>query len=75
MCLQCQGSLLSDLAIDAFTQQVGVPAVPGVLLDPVYQQFLIAMPSLPARSPRSGCSARSASVAAFLQRLERPLEF
>jgi hypothetical protein len=30
---------LADAAVDAFAHQVGVPAVPGVLLDPVYQQF------------------------------------
>jgi hypothetical protein len=35
------------VAVDAFAQQVGVPAVPGVLLDPVYQQLLTAIPSFP----------------------------
>ena len=30
---------LADAAVDAFAQQVGVPAVPGVLLDPVNQQL------------------------------------
>jgi hypothetical protein len=30
---------LADAAVDAFAQQVGVPAVPGILLDPVYQQL------------------------------------
>ena len=38
---------LADVAVDAFAQQVGVPAVPGVLLDPVYQQLLTAIPSFP----------------------------
>src|SRR6478609_12112466 len=28
-------ALLADAAVDALPQQVGVPAVPGVLLDPV----------------------------------------
>jgi hypothetical protein len=30
---------LADAAVDAFAQQVGVPAVPGVLLDSVIQQL------------------------------------
>lgn len=30
---------LADAAVDTFAQQVGVPAVPGVLLDPVHQQL------------------------------------
>lgn len=38
---------LADVAVDAFAQQVGVPAAPGVLLDPVYQQLLTAIPSFP----------------------------
>jgi hypothetical protein len=30
---------LADATVDAFAQQVGVPAVPGILVDPVYQQL------------------------------------
>ena len=29
----------ADTAVNAFAQQIGMPAVPGVLLDPVYQQL------------------------------------
>ena len=56
--------LLPDPAVDALAQQVGVPAVARVLLDPVHEQLpnRDRRPS-PARLPRSG-SGHVASVAA-----------
>jgi len=33
------GALLSDPAVDAFAQQIRVPAVPGILFDPVHLQL------------------------------------
>jgi len=39
LCFEGIGLLLPDPAVDAFAQQVGVPAVAGVLLDPVNPQL------------------------------------